>query len=479
VTDEINFALGPSKRLRHLVIGTILFGFSLSYIFVSVTLGSPSTELYALQAASFLRGKASLPIEPPPRLLSLHDPYNPVENQLYRLQDASLFNGHYYLYFGVVPVVTLFLPYRLVTGLDLPNRVALPIFCVGGFLSSCALFFSVARRSRWALPLWMECIAIISLGSMSLVCLLLRRPSIYEVAISAGYCFVMTGFLVMAEGFYVSRRGYIRLFLAGLMLGLAVGCRPHLIVICGIVLLAFAIHARHSPGCVIAMASGMLVCGAALGWYNYARFDDPLEFGRSYQLTSFASNRSAAYGLELNPDSFFRSAEEFLFLPPHIDTHPPYLHSVLINPLPSRPGPPLWTEDMVGLVPVAPFALLGFFMPLFLGRHPIGAGFSDEGSVWLLYTMYWSGVAVFLTLCTIGWVLGRYLVDFTSLLTFEGISVMALSWRQIHGRGMKSVFSWGVSAATVYGALSTTALEMHGGRMILKFLGSAARGLRL
>ena len=368
-------------RGKRFVIGLILFGISLSYLFLSIPRGQYSPELYVLLARGFLQGKTSLPIQPRPELLSLPDPYDPTANSKYRLHDASLYNGRYYLYFGAVPVVTLFVPYRLVTGLDLSNRAAVPIFCIAGYLSSCALFFLLAGHNRWALPFWLQCAVIVSLGSMSLVCLILRRPSFYGVAIAAGYFFVMAGFLMLARAILVRRATGKWLLLAGLMFGLAVGCRPHLVVVCGIVLGAIAVWARRSPGLVIAMAIGMAACGIVLGWYNYVRFDDPMEFGRTYQLTQFSSNpASTYYGLELNPDAAFRSAEKFLILAPRVDTNLPFIHTVFINPLLERPGPPLWMEDTVGLIPVAPFALLGCFMPLFLRRRLIPNDLLDEAS---------------------------------------------------------------------------------------------------
>ena len=460
---------------RRLVMGLLLVGVSSSYLLLSIPRGQHpvvryTTELYALLARSFLLGKTALPIEPRPELVSLPNPYAPEANRKYRLQDASLFNGRYYLYFGAVPVVTLFLPYRLVTGQDLPNRVAVPIFCIAGYLSSCALFFLLAAHNRWALPFWLECAVLVSLGSMSQVCLLLRTPAFYQVAIAAGYFFVMAGFLALARA-GTARGAGKWLLLSGLMFGLAVGCRPHLVVICGIVLGAFAIRARRSLGLVIALTTGMAVCGIVLGWYNYVRFDDPLEFGRTYQLTEFSSNPgSTHYGLELNPNAISRSAEKFLFLPPRVDTSAPFFHTVSINPLPGRPGPPLWMEDMVGLIPAAPLALLGFLMPVFLRGRWIANGLLDAVSAWLLYAMYWSGVGVFSILCVVGWVLGRYLVDFAPLLTFEGAVLAALLWRTIPQRPIKYVYSWGVGAVAIYGAVVNTALAMPSLEKILQFV---------
>ena len=52
----------------------------------------------------------------------------------------ALFNGRYYLYFGAAPAVALFLPWRIVTGHDLPENFALFLFCFGGYVFYCAAF---------------------------------------------------------------------------------------------------------------------------------------------------------------------------------------------------------------------------------------------------------------------------------------------------------------------------------------------------
>ena len=450
---------------------------SSSYLLFSVFRTSPgvmgydSSEFYALLARSFLEGKTTLPIKPRPELLSLSDPYDPEENGRYRVNDLSLYKGNYYLYFGAVPAVTLFLPYRLATGRDLPNRVAVPIFCIAGYLSSCALFLLLARHNRWTLPLWLESALIISLGTMSLVYVILRRPIFYEVAIAAGYFCVMGGFLVLARAILVQPEAGKLLLLAGLLFGMAVGCRPHLVVVCGIVLAAFAIRARRISRLVIAMAAGMAVCGLVLAWYNDARFDDPREFGRTYQLTVFAANPiSTYYGLELNLDGSFRAAETFLFLAPRVDTHVPFLHTALINPLVGRAGPPIWMEDSIGLVPAAPFALLGLLMPVFLGRRLISDAVLDEGSRWLLYAMYCSGLTLLFVLCIVGWVLERYLVDFAPLFTFGGCTILAALWQSIATRRLKSVFSFAVVAIGVYGCLLNIAFAIPEWEKILRLL---------
>lgn len=63
-----------------------------------------STFYYDIQARGFLNSDLHLPIEPDPQLLTLLNPYDPsaragIETPV----DISLYNGKYYMYWGLFP----------------------------------------------------------------------------------------------------------------------------------------------------------------------------------------------------------------------------------------------------------------------------------------------------------------------------------------------------------------------------------------
>ncbi len=80
-----------------------------------------------------------------PELLAKPDPYDPSIDDSIKLFDAALFNKHYYLYHGAGPAVLLFLPWRLITGHDLPENYAAFLFCYFGFLFSSAALLALLR----------------------------------------------------------------------------------------------------------------------------------------------------------------------------------------------------------------------------------------------------------------------------------------------------------------------------------------------
>jgi hypothetical protein len=232
---------------------------------------------------------------------------DPEANFLFRLHDASLYNNRYYLYFGPVPTLALFIPYRLLTHADLPPAAALLLLESAGFLLSVLALFQLFAAWRLEPPLWLQLCAISSLGISQLSPYLLQLADVYEIAVASGYAFTMAARLRLVR----APRGYrpVRdMLLGGLLLGLACGCRPDfLVVMCAIAALnGFAWFKRRLPmRAFVAYVAPAFLCGVALAAYNYARFGNPLEFGLKYQLSGgaavisgpHASLRNAAAGL--------------------------------------------------------------------------------------------------------------------------------------------------------------------------------------
>ena len=101
------------------------------------------TQAYTEALAS---GHACLKIQPDPQLLALSDPYDPDANQGYRLLDASLYRGRYYIYFGVVPFVTLLVPWFKITGTFFPGAAAVLLYSAIGLTAYGFALWLVWRR---------------------------------------------------------------------------------------------------------------------------------------------------------------------------------------------------------------------------------------------------------------------------------------------------------------------------------------------
>src|SRR6266496_5419261 len=243
---------------------------------------------YNLLSDGFMAGELSLRVAPHPWLLALPDPYDPAINGPWRFHDLSLYKGKYYLYFGATPALILFVPFRVLGLGKMPEPLAVAIFCFGGFIFSVLLFRRLLRQYLPSTPFWMELLGLSCLGLCNAAPFLLRRPVMYEVAISCAYFLLMGGLYWLLTG-YLKDGPPWRLAMASLFFGLGVGARPTVIFVAPLLLLVWFIRLRNrmrwrSPSGMLSSLSLFVpfgICVFLLGLYNRLRFDSWAEIGRA------------------------------------------------------------------------------------------------------------------------------------------------------------------------------------------------------
>jgi hypothetical protein len=394
--------------------------------------GGPGDAYNAL-ATALLVGKTSLLIKPRPELLALDDPYDPVKSHQcdaqgpYCLHDISLFKGKYYLYFGVAPVVTLFAPFLLATGQYLATDVAALLFGLAGVVFGALLLNLLADRFFPTLGAGSRFFLTLAVGCCNCVPYLLRSPFIYEVAIVSAYCFLMGGLYFLARGSLGDRVRPGSVAGGSLLLGLAIGCRPHMALV-ALVVFAFAavwlflgvrrraLSLRDFCGVAAAFMGPWLLCAGLLVAYNYHRFHSFTEFGARYALvggTVRIVDQPMLDWHRLKADLYC-----YLFHPPELRTRFPYLRL-------NTPAPSLAPEGHFGFTPLAgllvgmPF--LGFLVlaPLTLFRSWKSGRYGLLAALTVLLT---SGLSVLLFVSCFGGAM-RYTVDFAGLLLISALLI--------------------------------------------------------
>ena len=276
--------------------------------------GEPQQDFYNQLVDGFLDGQLNLKVDVAPELMRLEDPYDPAQRPPgVGLHDATYYHGKYYIYFGVVPAVVLLLPFTVVTGVDLPLPAAVGIFVLLGFFLSVAVWSDVKRRYFPSAGRALSLACVLALGLASLGPVLLRRPTMYELAIASAYCFAMGALWSASRALHAQRRREWWVAGTSLCLGLAVGSRPSYILAAPLALVPLAWwwwkhdRARESGRdvgrwgwpMVLAGAGPITVCGVLLGVYNYLRFGSVSEFGVRYILSGVYESKmthfSASY----------------------------------------------------------------------------------------------------------------------------------------------------------------------------------------
>jgi len=268
-----------------------------SYIWI-VTIGSidkwPSgRNYYWMLTQAFQKGQTYLLVDPNPELLKLENPYDLQQRKgLEYWWDTTLYDGKYYLYWGPVPAV-LGVIVNFITSRPVTDTGLVFSFVIGTALFSVLLLRKLYQDLQF--PGWIFWGGALSSVINIPLIWLLTHPTYYEVSISGGQFFMMTGFFLLYLAFRSPslHKGY--LILAALAFGLAGGTRVNLLP--SIIFLAFMIlwriyisHRKFSASipAFIATIIPLAIIACSLAWYNHLRFGSIFEFGHRYQLSGLS-----------------------------------------------------------------------------------------------------------------------------------------------------------------------------------------------
>lgn len=216
--------------------------------------------------------------------------------------DYAYRDGRYYSYFGVLPAIVLYVPFRLLTGGDLRTDHAVAVLALGFLLASAyclrRLLGRYAPRSSFGLYL----LSLLGFVNGSGILTQLFVPKVYSVPVLASLALTMLGLGAWARaGTGDARRGRSAFLLAAgsLCVGLNALCRPQFLLACLLLPFLFpwrrtgpAPARRKVAAHALCAVTPFVPCAAAAMWWNQARFASPLDFGATYNLTGFDMTRA-------------------------------------------------------------------------------------------------------------------------------------------------------------------------------------------
>jgi hypothetical protein len=302
------FAVRPASRLRriragkglYLALGAASCVFVVAYAYLrsaSVSIDTTADSQYFDLARALAHGQLFLDEAPPDALAGLSNPYDTALRDAAGVSarwDTAYFQGRYYVYFGVLPVLLFHLPCYLLCGAAFPNWLATGL-CVAAF--ACGVLFLVHASAR-LLGRELSCagllVAYVCVMAVSFTADAIRFPGIYAVPVAVGLALCAWGLAFWVRAVHVpparARAGWV---LAGsACMAAVVLARPQLLALSllGPVLVVPALRRRQSASSRVrllacALAPYALFLGLA-ACYNAARFGSPLDFGASYNLTN-------------------------------------------------------------------------------------------------------------------------------------------------------------------------------------------------
>ena len=407
------------------------------------------TDYYNLLTEGFIRGSTAMHVAVDPGMLS---PDPEVRRVSPSLLDANLYQGKYYLYYGVVPALSFFTPYRLLTGHNLAPELAVLIGVLMGYFIVNRIWKSVRTRYFPKLGSSCEFAVQLLLGLSTATPFLITRSSFYEVPIAAGYACIMWSCLACYQALhYRPHYAIIALGTSSLALGLAVGCRPnYILVLPALLVVAYIIikrrHAwvsRPSKARIILVAIlPATIIGAGLAFYNFARFGNPIEFGFNYGINSFFDSGATLMSWHF----ILPNLQWIYFTPPQLSPYFPYVSPVAGS---FRPPGYFGNEAFHGQ-----FFSLILLIWILLGIASSRRAKTNIRKIVFIIFLAWIGLSSlqFMSLLTIRG--NRYVVDFQAAFMLLGAITVGWTWSAIKFHQIVSVI-WrlGLIAITAISSL--------------------------
>jgi hypothetical protein len=419
----------PPHLRRWLALAATALAVELIYVFV-ISAGHfthwPVTTKYVNDLAEgFRHGHLHLATEPPPALLAAPNPFDPA-NAGYWLWDASLYRGHYYLYWGPVPALLL-AAFKIVFRVSSVVGDEVMVFALTTLqLAAGTLFLErVGRRLYPRAPLVLEVAAVGVVGLANPTLYNLARPAIYESAIVGGQAFLLLGLVFAFDAVSEPRLRTRGLVAAAASWVAAVGCRtslgPAVAVMIGLTFLALVLP-KQDRRRNLGQATLWLALPALLGLflllsYNRLRFEDWLDFGLRHQLTWIDMRTGPAF---VAPNLY-----AYLRRPAVWSCRFPYAYAILdmgLRAFPPRsvlpPGYFVY-EQVAGLLPTFPWSWLALPALVVAARSAWRTRTVSPFS-WAVGTIALGGTAALAPLLGLSTATNRYLGDVVGLVALLG-----------------------------------------------------------
>lgn len=380
---------------------------------------------YIQQLDAFIKGQLHFDVQPSAELLALENPYTPDNREgIEFLYDRAFFDGKYYSYFGIAPILVFYYPYYLVTG-DIPVDSA-----VMGFFSLITAVFLPLAVVEWnkfrkaGMRPWLSCVCAVGAYFASGALIIQRgRATFYYVASAAAMAFVSAYlfWIIKALGSKKIVRA-VFMVLAGVSFALGFLSRLNTVFSVAIVTAVFiviylvnAVKAKKLTAFIGDMIPLGLPVAASIAfalYYNHIRFGDMLQFGTDYQLTLANASLYDGGANGLIPSVFhyflqpFEPSQEF----PYIS----FSHLALRDY-----GKQVYIDSNFGIFAM-PFMLSLLLSPvLFKSKKiPVGGKIMLASSLLALLTTAYLNFSY-------GGVIFRYTADITVLAAFVSAAVIS------------------------------------------------------
>ncbi len=388
-------------------------------------------------AKALCEGRTYLDTEPPQWMKEMDNPYDETSREKLAeetgeeyLWDYVYHDGHYYVYYGIVPCLLLYLPFYLLGGLMLPNTLAV-LFAAALLYVGLYLFFDRLAKRIEGIPY--AAVLLLTVGTF-MGCQMpffLNQPDAYAVPVVWAEAFLVWGLYLWYSVAGTTKKDMACLAAGSLCMALTVGCRPNMAVYIFLCIPLFWKAIRQWKECLKADPNRFIKVSAAfaipfipvavgLMIYNAVRFGSPFDFGYAYNLTVHDSVH-----VPFSLDKLWLGIYEYLLRVPALSYRFPFMSiggeaGVEYNAL----GHTVTYMEYIfgGLLPCN---LILLFIPSLFKK--------DKGEIGILRltAVVCAGISLFLMLLDVemGGVVYRYMADFSLTLLLTAGTAYMLGWK--------------------------------------------------
>ncbi|MCM1136247.1 MAG: hypothetical protein NC400_11825 [Clostridium sp.] len=490
----------------------VLFFFAHLLLFWQLTHVNPyfqeetaeNQKQYQELTESLKAGSFAVLEEPAKSLVEMENPYDKDYRDYVTAQagedykwDHAYYQGKYYVYFGVVPVILFYLPYYAVTGTHLHNCTAIFALSLLFLLGIMGTLHEIIRKwfPRTSVAIWFMLSELLILGSGLVY--MAKRPDLYAVPILSGLAFGMLGLwcFFLAGKKEGGALGYLGL--GSLLISLIAGCRPQLFLFAlPAVLLLWDMRKRAAASYTVGTVRGVeirksgreekrkksgegedgerkksgggekggrkkngkkwagsleiagqerrkeallalllpvILVAAAIMYYNNARFGSPFDFGANYNLT-FNDMRNRGFNLDRIPLGILA----YLFQPVKLIQSFPFLEAVYFDS--QYMGVTIQEATYGGIFMTNLFAWFSL-VPLAFHRRMR----SRDKTLWLICIAFLASAGIIIVADTnMSGILQRYFGDFSLLIMLAAAfsTLWLLSQGQFSGGILRRMLLW-------------------------------------
>ena len=354
---------------------------------------------------------------PGKELLAMEDPYDPVARLMkgipYKL-DYALYQGRYYVYFGIVPCLLFYLPVYLLAGVDVPSWIVLFFLIIAILVEMVGIVTAFAKRCHRTMTaaedilVWLAGVAVLTLTAV------ISDPCAYYVPMLSGGLFYLAGILLYLralENTEAGKKEKYAIIMGSFCMALTAGCRPQMVFagVAAVPVLSKLLLKKEGDKTtllwknIISFVVPYVPVAAGLMIYNYIRFGSPFDFGAAYNLT-FAYS----YRLKFHIEAVGAGILYYLFRLPRFQLCAPYLEMTQLDW--SNPGLLANHISTGGIYMLYPI----LFLSCYLWKKQCKMEEKPEnGMVWMGRIWLFLVVAMAALSGVMGGLMDRYRMDFS------------------------------------------------------------------